>query len=237
MIYNASVEIRSSIVQATLIIIVAFIPLFFLSGMEGRMLKPLGITFIVSLFASLVVAVSLTPVLSSYLLTGAKQLGIRKNGNRLTAFLTETYSKSISKALYFRKTILISAGVLLVVSLFVLARFGKAFLPEFKEGTLTITAVTAPGVSLGKSNEIIATVDKELLQIPEIKYVSRRTGRAELNEHSHGGSNSSEIDAPYSLYERSYEEFMEDVRIRLGKVSGININIGQPLGHRIDHML
>jgi len=236
-IYNASVEIRSSIVQATLIIIVAFVPLFFLSGMEGRMLRPLGITFIVSLFASLIVAVTLTPVLSSYLLTSTRQLGVKNHDNKFTRVLNNLYSKALNRALNFRKLILILAGVILLVSLFVLSRFGRTFLPEFNEGTLTITAITLPGVSLDKSNEIIGLIDKELLKIPEIVYVSRRTGRAELNEHSHGGSNSAEIDVPYKLDQRSHEEFMEEVRSRLGKIGGVNISIGQPLGHRIDHML
>ncbi|MDF1547385.1 MAG: efflux RND transporter permease subunit [Bacteroidales bacterium] len=236
-IYNASLEIRSSIVQATLIIIVAFIPLFFLSGMEGRMLKPLGITFIVSLFASLLVAVSLTPVLSSYLLTSSKQLNIKKNSSKLTDLLSRWYSKSLGTALKYRKIILIAAAGLLLVALLIMSGFGRTFLPEFNEGTLTITTVSIPGISLEESNKIAGFIDLELMKIPEIQYVSRRTGRAELNEHSHGGSNSSEIDAPYKLDERSHEEFMEEVRSRLGKIGGMNINIGQPLGHRIDHML
>lgn len=236
-IYNASLEIRSSIVQATLIIIVAFIPLFFLSGMEGRMLKPLGITFIVSLFASLLVAVSLTPVLSSYLLTSTKQLNIKKNSSKLTDLLSRWYSKSLGTALKYRKIILIAAAGLLLVALLIMSGFGRTFLPEFNEGTLTITTVSIPGISLEESNKIAGFIDLELMKIPEIQYVSRRTGRAELNEHSHGGSNSSEIDAPYKLDERSHEEFMEEVRSRLGKIGGMNINIGQPLGHRIDHML
>lgn len=236
-IYNASLEIRSSIVQATLIIIVAFIPLFFLSGMEGRMLKPLGITFIVSLFASLLVAVSLTPVLSSYLLTSSKQLNIKKNSSKLTDLLSRWYSKSLGTALKYRKIILITAAGLLLVALLIMSGFGRTFLPEFNEGTLTITTVSIPGISLEESNKIAGFIDLELMKIPEIQYVSRRTGRAELNEHSHGGSNSSEIDAPYKLGERSHEEFMEEVRSRLGKIGGMNINIGQPLGHRIDHML
>lgn len=237
-IYKASVEIRSSVVQATLIIIVAFIPLFFLGGMEGRMLKPLGITFIVSLIASLLVALTLTPVLSSFLLTSESQLKRdERGGNRFVQQLNVWYKRSLDRILKYRNVVLVLAAGLLMLALVLFFRFGRAFLPEFNEGTITITATTLPGVALEQSNLIISGIDRELLQIPEVRHVSRRTGRAELNEHSHGGSNSSEIDVPFSLSERSYEAFMEEVRDRLGSLQGININIGQPLGHRIDHML
>jgi CzcA family heavy metal efflux pump len=237
-IYLASVEIRSSIVQATLIIIVAFIPLFFLAGMEGRMLKPLGITFIVSLVASLLVALTLTPVLSSYMLTTKKQLtSDERGGNKLVQKLNSWYKKALESVLRFRLSILLTSVGLLVLTLIMFFRFGSSFLPEFNEGTVTITAVTLPGVSLNESNLIMDQIDTELLQIPEAKYVSRRTGRAELNEHSHGGSNSAEIDVPFQLSDRDHEAFMEDLRDRLGGIPGINLNIGQPLSHRIDHML
>jgi CzcA family heavy metal efflux pump len=237
-IYRASVEIRSSVVQATLIIIVAFVPLFFLGGMEGRMLEPLGITFIVSLLASLLVALTLTPVLASYLLTSNEQLNRdERGGNRLVQQMNSWYSRSMVHILKFRTVILFIAAALLMMALFMFTRFGKAFLPEFNEGTITMTTTTLPGVSLEQSNHIMSNIDRELLEIPEVRHVSRRTGRAELNEHSHGGSNTSEIDIPFDLSIRSYEEFMEEVRSRLEPIQGININIGQPLGHRIDHML
>ena len=237
-IYLASVEIRSSIVQATLIIIVAFIPLFFLAGMEGRMLKPLGITFIVSLVASLLVALTLTPVLSSYMLTTKKQLTRdERGGNLLVQKLNSWYKKALAGLLRFRLPVLLTSSGLLIMAVILFFRFGNSFLPEFNEGTLTITAVTFPGVSLEESNRIMDQIDSELLLIPEIRYVSRRTGRAELNEHSHGGSNSAEIDVPYQLSERNHEAFMDEVRDRLTGIQGINLNIGQPLGHRIDHML
>jgi len=237
-IYNASVEIRSSIVQATLIIIVAFIPLFFLAGMEGRMLKPLGITFIVSLVASLLVALTLTPVLSSYMLTTKKQLTRdERGGNLLVQKLNSWYKKALTGLLRFRLPVLLTSSGLSIIAVILFFRFGNTFLPEFNEGTLTITAVTFPGVSLEESNRIMDQIDSELLLIPEIRYVSRRTGRAELNEHSHGGSNSAEIDVPYQLSERNHEAFMDEVRDRLTGIQGINLNIGQPLGHRIDHML
>ena len=237
-IYLASVEIRSSIVQATLIIIVAFIPLFFLAGMEGRMLKPLGITFIVSLVASLLVALTLTPVLSSSMLTTKKQLTRdERGGNLLVQKLNSWYKKALAGLLRFRLPVLLTSSGLLIMAVILFFRFGNSFLPEFNEGTLTITAVTFPGVSLEESNRIMDQIDSELLLIPEIRYVSRRTGRAELNEHSHGGSNSAEIDVPYQLSERNHEAFMDEVRDRLTGIQGINLNIGQPLGHRIDHML
>jgi len=237
-IYNASVEIRSSIVQATMIIIIAFIPLFFLSGMEGRMLRPLGLTFIVSLFSSLIVALSLTPVMSSYLLVSEKQSkSDEKGNNKLVQKLNRLYSQSLRSVIRYRKVIIGLSGLLLLGTIIVFTQFGRSFLPEFNEGTLTITTVSLPGISIEESNRITSKIDKELLEIPEVKYVSRRTGRAELNEHSHGGSNSSEIDVPYTLGERSKDEFMEEVRERLDKITGISINIGQPLGHRIDHML
>jgi CzcA family heavy metal efflux pump len=237
-IYLASTEIRSSIVQATLIIIVAFIPLFFLSGMEGRMLKPLGITFIVSLFASMFIAITLTPVLSSYLLTTPRQLKRNiKGGNPLILKLNTAYENSLGRMLKYPKTIIITSAVLLAVSIILMSRFGRSFLPDFNEGTLTITTTSMPGISLEESNRLASSIDGELLQIPEVQHVSRRTGRAELNEHSHGGSNASEIDIPFILEERSREEFLEEVRERLSGFSGLNINIGQPLSHRIDHLL
>ncbi|MEE4260155.1 MAG: efflux RND transporter permease subunit [Bacteroidales bacterium] len=237
-IYDASVEIRSSIVQATLIIIVAFVPLFLLSGMEGRMLKPLGITFIVSLIASLIVAITLTPVLASYLLNTTKQLSRHESGgNKLVQILNVWYGKSLAVAIRFRKLVIwISVGMLLV-SIYIFTNFGRSFLPEFNEGTLTITTVSLPGLNLEQTKELTEQLDMHLLEIPEVNYVSRRTGRAELNEHSHGGSNSSEIDVPYQLKDRSKEEFMAEVRERLESVPGLSISIGQPLGHRIDHML
>jgi CzcA family heavy metal efflux pump len=237
-IYTASVEIRSSIVQATLIIIVAFVPLFFLAGMEGRMLKPLGITFIVSLLASLLVALTLTPVLSSYMLTTPAQLSRdERGGNRLVQRLNAWYRRSLVSVLRYRVPVIITAVLLLVGSLIVFSGFGRAFLPEFNEGTLTMTTTTLPGISLEQSNKLIDNIDHALLAIPEVRYVSRRTGRAELNEHSHGGSNTSEIDVPYTIGKRGHEAFMEEVRERLAGIPGISINIGQPLGHRIDHML
>jgi CzcA family heavy metal efflux pump len=237
-IFDASVEIQSSIVQATLIIIIAFAPLFFLSGMEGRMLRPLGITFIVSLFASLLVAITLTPVMASYLLTTPKQLSRHEKGdNKFIQRLNVIYERTLDRALHYRRIIIGISVLLLIAAFFMLSRLGSGFLPEFNEGTLTITTITIPGISIDQSNEIATQIDKALLTIPEVKNVSRRTGRAEANTHIHGGINGSEIDVPYKLDKRSREEFLTEVREKLGAIQGIYVSIGQPLGHRIDHML
>ena len=235
-VYDASKEIRSSIFNATLIIIVAFIPLFFLSGMEGRMLQPLGISFIVSLFASLIVAITLTPVLCSFMLTNEKTLLKQANGSWLERKLKKQYHAALLKVMNLKKTILgLSVGLLILVGI-VLLGLGRSFLPEFNEGTLTISAVSLPGISLEESNKIGNKIENILLSLPEISVTSRRTGRAELDEHAQG-VNAAEIDAPFVLDERSREEFMKDVRQKLTAVSEANITVGQPIGHRIDHML
>jgi CzcA family heavy metal efflux pump len=235
-VYNASVEIRSSVINATFIIIAAFIPLFFLSGMEGRLLAPLGIAFIVSLFASLVVAITLTPVLCSLLLTDEKRLSKQNHESWLVQRLNRGYERLLRKALEYRKTILSASIVMFIVAAALLTTLGRSFLPEFNEGSLVISAVSLPGISLDQSNKIGSNIEKTLLTIPEIKTTTRRTGRAELDEHAQG-VNASEIDAPFTLSERNREEFMKDVREKLSGVVGANITIGQPIGHRIDHML
>jgi CzcA family heavy metal efflux pump len=235
-VYDASKEIRSSIFNATLIIIVAFIPLFFLSGMEGRMLQPLGISFIVSLFASLIVAITLTPVLCSFMLTNENTLLKQANGSWLERKLKKYYNAALLKVMNLKKTVLgLSVGLLILVGI-VLLGLGRSFLPEFNEGTLTISAVSLPGISLEESNKIGNKIEHILLSVPEISVTSRRTGRAELDEHAQG-VNAAEIDAPFVLNERSREEFMKDVRQKLSAVSEANITVGQPIGHRIDHML
>ncbi len=235
-IYDASVEIRSSIINATFIIIVAFIPLFFLSGMEGKLLEPLGIAFIVSLFASLIVSITLTPVLGSYLLTNEKMLEAHHKESWLVSKLQNIYSVTLIKSFAFKRIIIAGAVCCLVGAFILLAQLGRSFLPEFNEGSLVISAVSLPGISLGESSKIGSSVEKALLQVPEIKMTTRRTGRAEMDEHAQG-VNAAEIDAPFELKERSREEFMADVRSKLSGVSGVNITIGQPIGHRIDHML
>ncbi|MCH8317461.1 MAG: efflux RND transporter permease subunit [Bacteroidetes bacterium] len=235
-IFNASKEIMASILNATLIIIVAFIPLFFLSGMEGRMLQPLGISFIVSLFASLIVAVTLTPVLCSLMLTNEKKLLKQAKGSWLERFLNKHYNSALEKVMKVKKTVLGLSFALFCVAGFLMFGLGRSFLPEFNEGTLTIGAVSMPGISLEESNKIGNKIENILLSIPEISITSRRTGRAELDEHAQG-VNAAEIDAPFVLTGRSRDEFMKDVREKLSAVSEANITIGQPIGHRIDHML
>jgi CzcA family heavy metal efflux pump len=235
-IYDASVEIRTSVINATFIIIVAFIPLFFLSGMEGRLLAPLGIAFIVALFASLIVAISITPVLCSYLLTGDKMLSRSHKESWMVRKLSGFYENSLQLAMSYKKTILGVSITLFVASLIVLGSLGRSFLPEFNEGSLVVSVTSLPGISLEESNKIGTQVEKSLLTIPEIKITTRRTGRAELDEHAQG-VNASEIDAPFELKDRSRSEFMKDVRQKMAGVTGANITIGQPIGHRIDHML
>jgi len=235
-IYSASVEIRSSVINATFIIIAAFLPLFFLSGLEGRLLAPLGVAFIVALFASLVVAITLTPVLCSYLLTNETDLKKASKESWLVTRLNAGYQKSLEYALGFKKIIIGGAAVLFILAMIIMSGFGRSFLPEFNEGSLVVSAVSLPGISLEESNKIGAQIEKALLTVPEITITTRRTGRAELDEHAQG-VNVSEIDAPFTLDERDREEFMADVREKLAGISSANITIGQPIGHRIDHML
>ncbi|MBZ0109342.1 MAG: CusA/CzcA family heavy metal efflux RND transporter [Candidatus Scalindua rubra] len=235
-VYDASKEIRSSIFKATLIIIVAFIPLFFLSGMEGRMLRPLGISFIVSLFASLMVAVTLTPVLCSFMLTNDKMLLNQAKGSWLERWLNRYYHFALEKVMKIKKTVLGLSIVFFIIAGFLMFGLGRSFLPEFNEGTLTVSAVSMPGISLKESNKIGNRIENILLSIPEISITSRRTGRAELDEHAQG-VNAAEIDAPFVLTERSKDDFMKEVRGKLSAVTEANITIGQPIGHRIDHML
>ena len=235
-IFDASVEIRTSIINATFIIIVAFVPLFFLSGMEGKLLAPLGIAFIVSLFASLIVSITLTPVLGSYLLTNKKMLDKHEGESKLVQWLQKIYSNTLIKVMQIKKTLIGVSVLLLIVTLFVMSQLGRSFLPEFNEGSLVISAVSLPGISLEESNKIGSAVEKALLSIPEISMTTRRTGRAELDEHAQG-VNASEVDAPFVLEDRNREEFMLEVREKLSGISGVNITIGQPIGHRIDHML
>ena len=235
-VFEASKEIRTSVVNATIITIVAFIPLFFLDGMEGRMLRPLGISFIVALFASMVVAVTLTPVLCSYLLTGDKILKRNEKEPVVSRSLKKVYRRALEWVLVHKRLILGSTFVLLVGALVVFFSLGRNFLPPFNEGSLTINASTMPGISLEESDKIGREVEKILMDIPEIQTVARKTGRAELDEHALG-VNVSELEAPFELTDRSRDEFMADVRARLSVLRGVNIEIGQPIAHRIDAML
>lgn len=235
-IYEGSTEIRSSIVHATVITIVAFVPLFFLDGMEGRMLKPLGISFIVSLFASMIVAMTLTPVLCSYMLASEKALRHSDREPFVARTLKVWYRKALEWVLRHKSGVIGATAALLVAALAVFFSLGSSFLPSFNEGSLTINVGTLPGISLEESDKIGRTVEEILLEIPEIKTVARKTGRAELDEHALG-VNASELEAPFELDKRSRDEFMADVRARLGALKGLDVEIGQPISHRIDAML
>jgi len=235
-VFEASKEIRASILNATLIIIVAFLPLFFLSGMEGRMLQPLGISFIVSLFVSLIVAMTLTPLLTKLMLTDDKYLKKNKNDKWLAFKLRNFYEKSLIWSLKHKKVVLFSTLVLFIISLIAITQMGRSFLPEFNEGSLTLSVVTKPGTSLEESNKLGNLVETELLSISEISSTARRTGRGELDEHAQT-VNSAEVDANFKLENRSREAFMADVRETVARIPGIAVTVGQPLGHRIDHML
>jgi CzcA family heavy metal efflux pump len=235
-VYEASKEIRSSIIIATLIIIVSFVPLFFLSGMEGRLLQPLGIAFITSVLTSLFIAITVTPVLCSYLLNKEKLLLKRAEGTRAERFLQRVYKNVLVRVLKVPKLTISVAVLMFVVSLFFASGLGRSFLPEFNEGSLVISVVGPPAMSLEESNKVGVISEDILLALPEIDVVTRRTGRAELDEHAQG-VNSSEIEVPFKLNERSKEEFLDDVRNKLSLVPGVNITVGMPIAHRIDHML
>ncbi|NRA10475.1 MAG: efflux RND transporter permease subunit, partial [Crocinitomicaceae bacterium] len=235
-VLSASREIRSSIIIATLIIIVSFVPLFFLGGMEGRLLQPLGIAFVTSVLTSLFVAITLTPVLCSYLLGRKKLLKKRSDGTRVERFLQSIYGKTLKLFLRFPKLTIAGTVVVFVISLFFASTLGRSFLPEFNEGSLVITVVGPPSMSLEESNKIGVMTEEILLSMSEINVVTRRTGRAELDEHALG-TNTSEVDAPFTLSGRSKEDFLAEVREKLAAVPGVNISIGMPIVHRIDHML
>lgn len=235
-VYDGSAEIRSSILNATFIIMVAFVPLFFLSGMEGRMLKPLGITYIISLFVSLIVAMTVTPLLCSLMLTSDTYLQRNEGESRLSSFLSRNYSKSLHWVLAHSRMVLSMTGVLLVSALILFFVMGRSFLPDFNEGSAVISAVAQPGVSLDLSDELGNMVEQELLQIPEVTSTARRTGRGELDEHSQS-INGAEIEVQFNLEGRSRRELFDEMRARMASVPGIVTSVGQPLGHRIDHML
>lgn len=235
-VFNASVEIRASILNATFIIIASFVPLFFLSGMEGRMLKPLGIAYIVSLTMSLIIAMTVTPLMCRLLLTNEKYLEKKQKDNWLTRRLSSAYKRTLSIALNNKKKVLYPAFALFIIALGLFFTLGQSFLPEFNEGSLVITAVTKPGISLDENNKLGNLIESELLDIPEVTSTARRTGRGELDEHAQS-ANSAEIEVNFDLIDRSRKDFLADVRSRLANIPGVVTSVGQPLGHRIDHML
>ncbi len=262
-IFHASHEVRMPILNSTLIIVVSFVPLFFLSGLEGRMLAPLGVSFIVSLFASTVVALTLTPVLCSYLLkdgagseegkvkSGESEEGRVKseefNGDshhgagsqepRWVRAMKVRYEQLLMRVLDGpKRAILIATGVLVVLTLVLFFNLGRSFLPPFNEGSFTINVSMLPGVSFEESDRMGEQAERLLLQVPEVKDVARKTGRAELDEHALG-VNTSEMEVPFELKDRSKEEVMADIRSKLRTLPGVNVEIGQPISHRIDAML
>ena len=235
-VFNASREVRMPILYSTIIIIVSFMPLFYLSGMEGRMLVPLGIAFIVALFASTVVALTLTPVLCSYLL-GNKVKGDSIPKEAFVAvWLKKHYRNGLEWALAHKKAVLSATVALFIVALGLFFTLGRSFLPPFNEGSFTINVSSLPGISLEESDKIGRHAEELLLTIPEIQTVARKTGRAELDEHALG-VNVSEIEAPFELKDRSHKELLDEVRHKLSTITGANIEIGQPISHRIDAML
>ena len=267
-IFHASHEVRMPILNSTLIIVVSFVPLFFLSGLEGRMLAPLGVSFIVSLFASTVVALTLTPVLCSYLLKDGKESeegrvkseefnslsfeseelnGEEFNGDsphgagsqepRWVRAMKVRYEQLLMRVLDGpKRAILIATGVLVVLTLVLFFNLGRSFLPPFNEGSFTINVSTLPGVSFEESDRMGEQAERLLLQVPEVKDVARKTGRAELDEHALG-VNTSEMEVPFELKDRSKEEVMAGIRAKLRTLPGVNVEIGQPISHRIDAML
>lgn len=233
-VYNSSSEVRMPIFNSSLIIVASFMPLFFLSGIEGRLLIPLGISFIISLFASTLVALTLTPVLCSYMLNG-KSTNDEKESWIVTK-LKNGYSRALQFAFDHKKSLLGTVAIAFVAALIAFCTLGRSFLPSFNEGSFTINVSTLPGVSLDVSDHIGREAEKIILSVPEIKTVARKTGRAELDEHSFG-VNVSEIEAPYEIIDRPRSEILKELRNRLSDIPGVNIEIGQPISHRIDAML
>lgn len=234
-VFNASREVRLPILNSTFIIVVSFVPLFFLTGMEGRMLRPLGIAFITALFASTLVALTLTPVLCSFLLGSEKSDKAGKEP-ALVRWLQKIYNVALEWVLRHKKLTLGSVAALFAVALGLFCSFGSSFLPAFNEGSFTINVSTLPGVSLEESDNVGRRAEMLLLSVPEIKTVARKTGRAELDEHALG-ANVSEIEAPFELSDRPKKAVVEEIRHKLGTLPGVNVEIGQPISHRIDAML
>ncbi len=235
-VFEASSEIRASIIHATLIIMVTFMPLFFLDGLEGRMMKPLGIAYLIALVMSLIVAMTITPLLCKMMLSGEAYLKRVEKKNWVDRWLLTKYATSLGWMMARARYVIGVLLLLFVLCVVLFASMGRSFLPEFNEKALTIAAVSRPGISLEESHRIGAIIERELLQIPEVTSTARRTGRGELDEHSQT-VNGAEIDVNFTLGERSKKEFLKEVRARLASVPGVVTSVGQPLEHRIDHMV
>lgn len=235
-VFHASAEVRMPIFNSSLIIIAGFLPLFFLTGIEGRMLIPLGISFIVALIASTAVALTLTPVLCSLLLGTKKQMERIDREPRISVAMKRLYSRALTWTLGHGRTVLIATVALFAVALGLFFTLGRGFLPPFNEGSFTINVSTLPGISLDESDRVGRLAEEIILSVPEINTTARKTGRAELDEHSLG-VNVSEIEAPYTLTGRSRAEVADELRHKLSQLPGVNVEIGQPVSHRIDAML
>ncbi len=235
-VFDASSEVRTPILQSTLVIIASFLPLFFLTGMEGRLLIPLGVSFIVALIASTIIALTVTPVLCCLLLGGKRSQQKLDKVPKLTLKLKEAYSRSVHSGIRRRKGVVITAVALFAVALVLFFTLGRSFLPGFNEGSMTINVSTVPGVSLYESDKIGREAESIIMSVPEVQTVARKTGRAELDEHSLG-ANVSEFEVPYKLDKRSRREMVAELREKLNALPGVNVEIGQPISHRIDAML
>ena len=234
-VYQASSEIRGPVVYATIIVMLVFAPLFFLSGVEGRLLQPLGFAYILALFASLIVALTVTPVLCSYVLPRAKAV-LRGEDPGLIRFLKQLYRPVVGWSVRHSALVMVSSAILLAAAVASFGWMGRSFLPEFNEGTLTISTVTIPGTSLEESDRLGSALENILLEVPEVVSTGRRTGRAELDEHLQGVE-AAEIDVRLEMKDRPKDEVLEEIRQRATLIPGTNVNIGQPISHRIDHML
>ena len=235
-VFEASSEIRASIIHATLIIMVTFAPLFFLSGLEGRMLMPLGLSYLIALAMSLIVAMTVTPLLCKVMLSGDKYLSRNEKKNWVDRWLLRGYGSLLKWVLKYAKIVVAAVVLLFAGCLYLFTQMGRSFLPEFNESALTISVVSCPGTELELNSDFGADIERELLQIPEVTSTARRTGRGELDEHSQT-SNGAEIDVNFKLGSRSKAEFVADVRERLAKFPHVVTSVGQPLEHRIDHMV
>jgi CzcA family heavy metal efflux pump len=234
-VYRASTEIRTSVVFATLIVILVFLPLFVLGSVEGRLLRPLGFAYVVALSASLLVALTVTPVLCAWLLPSSRLTRAAKEPALMRGVKT-LYERWLLRALRYWKVVVASAVVALAAAVTATVPLGRSFLPEFNEGALTVSAVTIPGTSLADSNALGNALERLLHRVPEVASTSRRTGRAELDEHVQGVE-SAEIDVRLSPSDRSREVLLAEIRVQMSLLPGTNITVGQPISHRIDHML
>ena len=236
-IYDASTEVRNSIVYATVIVVLVFIPLFSLSGVEGKIFSPLGYAYITSIIASLLVSLTVTPVMCYYLLAKSKIIR-HKEDTAVVKWLKNKNTTMLHWGLKNRKTVLGSTLILFILSLIVFSNFGSEFLPEFNEGSLTVNVFARPGTSLAQSNTIGTLAEKQMLKVPEVKYTARRTGRAELDEHAEGvHANEIEVELDYKKSKRGKKEVMDDIRAKLAPLKGVTVIIGQPISHRLEHLL